>query len=339
MNTKTRRFAFTVIAVIFLCILLMAAALKMRSSLKGDAPHQKSSMNPANLTLLEMKPQRFEDTLELTGTVHPIKIFPLKFEIGGVIELMDFKVGDKVKKGAVIARLNQRDLFLKLKKARLNIEQFEQMCRFGDPTPPDLDKAKKAAALAQLELEKTVLRCPWDGVLMESFAVVGQTVTPDVSIGTLADIEKVLVAFYVPENEVPRLSPDNKVVFTHDAYPNVDFTGSLNRGVVPSSAHELKTELRNDGALLLPGMIGPVKITIFEQAMALFVPNEAVQRTSTGNRVFVANNDNKAEVREVVIGYVSAQYSIISQGLVPGDQVITPFPNDLKPGATVTSSK
>lgn len=337
MNTKTSIFAFTVIAVVFLCILLMAGVLKMRSSLKGDAPHQKSSMNPANLTLLEMQPQRFEDTIELTGTVHPIRVTPLRFEIGGVIELMEFKVGDKIKTGDAIARLNQRELYLKLKKTRLRMEQLEKLICW--PSVSKVDEDKKAFDLAQLEFEKTVLRCPWDGVLLESFAVVGQTVTPTISIGTLGSIERVLVAFYVPENEISRLSPDNKVVFTHDAYPNVEFTGSLNRGVVPSGARVLETEFRNDGALLLPGMIGPVKITIFEQAMALFIPNEAVQRTSTGNRVFVANKDNKAEVREVVIGYVSPQYSIVSEGLAPDERVITPFPYDLRPGATVTPSK
>ena len=169
--------------------------------------------------------------------------------------------------------------------------------------------------------------------------MVGQSVTPDTTIGTLADIEKVLVSFYVSENEISRLSPSNKFVFTHETYPNVEFTGILNHVVPPEGTTTLEAELRNDGALLLPGMIGSLKITIFERANALYLPNEAIQRTSTGNRVFVVNNQNRAEAREVTIDYVSAQYSLLSQGLASGDRVISPFPENLKPGEAVTSPK
>lgn len=90
-----------------------------------------------------MKPQHFEDALTFTGTVRPARETPLRFEIGGIIEFSDFKWGDKIKKGAVIARLNQRELYLKLKKARLVYEQLEMECRFGATLPPDYEEAKK----------------------------------------------------------------------------------------------------------------------------------------------------------------------------------------------------
>lgn len=334
MSSKTSRMA-TLIVVLFVCLLLMAAAIKMQKSVRRDALQHKSSP----VALIEMKPQHFEDALTFTGTVRPTRETPLRFEIGGIIEFLDFKWGDKIKKGAVIARLNQRELYLKLKKARLENEHLEMECRFGATLPPDVEKAKKAIARAQAELEKTVLRCPWDGILIGTVAVVGQSVTPDTTIGTLVNIEKVLVSFNVPENEISRLSPGNKFVFTHETYPNVEFTGILNHVVPPEGTTILEAELRNDGALLLPGMIGSLKITIFERANSLYLPNEAIQRTSTGNRVFVVNNQNRAEAREVTIDYVSAQYSLLSQGLASGDRVISPFPENLKPGEAVTSPK
>lgn len=335
MNSKKTGRMASIIVVFFLCLLLMATAIKMQKSVRRDALHQKSSP----VALIEMKPQHFEDALTFAGTVRPARETPLRFEIGGIIEFSDFKWGDKIKKGAVIARLNQRELYLKLKKARLAYEQLELECRFGATQPPDYEEAKKAIARAQAELEKTVLRCPWDGILIGTVAVVGQSVTPDTTIGTLTDIEKVLVSFYVPENEISRLSPSNKFVFTHETYPNVEFTGILNHVVPPEGTTILEAELRNDGALLLPGMIGSLKITIFKRANSLYLPNKAIQRTSTGNRVFVVNNHNRAEAREVTIDYVSAQYSLLSQGLASGDRVISPFPENLKPGEAVTSPK
>jgi multidrug efflux pump subunit AcrA (membrane-fusion protein) len=308
---------------------------------KKDQSPKKSGQEGGTLAVnvVEMKPERFVDPMVAVGTIQGGNEIPLRFEVDGIIELFEFRDGDRVRKGDVIARLNQRDTYLKFKKARLELEQMEKLYAIGGVSLNKLEEAKVTADLAASEMEKTVLRCPRDGVLGNKEAEVGEFVTPSKKVATLVNIENVLVRVGIIEKEIDRVFPGQKVVITVDTYPNVEFTGKvdkINTIVTPGSRTlQLDALLANDGGLLLPGMFARVRITIFEQDNALVVPNDAVEKTSGGGKVYVVTKENKAEERAVEVSYVSSQFSLISKGLEPGDLVITQRPNDLKNGANV----
>jgi RND family efflux transporter MFP subunit len=263
----------------------------------------------------------------------------LRFEVEGGIDLFEFRQGDKVRKGDIIARLSQRDAYLKLKKARLELEQMEKLYAIGGVSLNKLEEARVASDLAALELEKTVLRSPRDGILGDKDAEVGEFVTPAKKVATLVNIETVLVSIGVIEKEIDRIFPGQKVVLTVDTYPNVEFTGRVENinPMVTQGSRTLGVEARleNEGGLLLPGMFARARITIFEQDNALFVPNDSLEKTPTGQRVYVVTKDNKADARDVEVGYVSSQFSLINKGLEAGELVVTQKPQDLKAGSPV----
>ena len=291
------------------------------------------------VNVAEIKPEHFVDPMVAVGTIQGGNEIPLRFEADGVIELFEFREGDKVRKGDVIARLNQRDTYLKFKKARLELEQMEKLYAIGGVSLNKLEEAKVNADLAASEMEKTVLRCSRDGILGSKDAEVGEFVTPSKQIAKLMNIENVMVVVGVIEKEIDRIFPGQKVVLTVDTYPNVEFTGKVSEidpGVDDRTrTMKVKSILANDGGLLLPGMFARVRITIFEQDNALVVPNDAVEKTSGGSKVYVVSKENKAEERTVEVSYVSTQFSIVSKGLEPGELVITQRPNDLKSGTAV----
>lgn len=291
------------------------------------------------VNVAEIKPERFVDPMVAVGTIQGGNEIPLRFESDGVIELFEFREGDKVRKGDVIARLNQRDTYLKFKKARLELEQMEKLYAIGGVSLNKLEEAKVNADLAASEMEKTVLRSSRDGILGNKDAEVGEFVTPAKQIAKLMNIENVMVVVGVIEKEIDRIFPGQKVLLTVDTYPNVEFTGKVSEidpGVDDRTrTMKVKSILANDGGLLLPGMFARVRITIFEQDNALVVPNDAVEKTSGGSKVYIVNKENKAEERPVEVSYVSTQFSVVSTGLEPGDLVITQRPSELKAGATV----
>lgn len=337
---KKHKFIFMGIIGI-LGFLLIFLAVKVSHLVGGEKDHKPAEKGGGTLAVnvSEVKPEHFVDPMVAVGTIQGGNEIPLRFESDGIIEFFEFREGDKVRKGDVVARLNQRDTFLKLKKTRLKLEQMEMLYAIGGVSLSELEAAKVDYDLAASEMEKTVLRCPRGGILGDKDAEVGEFVTPSKKIATLMSIENVMVVIGVIEKEIDRIFPGQKVVLTVDTYPNVEFTGKvveIDPMVDPvTRTMKVKSVLSNDGGLLLPGMFARVRITIFEQDNALVVPNDAVEKTAGGSKLYVVNKDNVAEEREVDVSYVSTQFSLISKGIEPGDLVITQRPNDLKAGAAV----
>ena len=201
------------------------------------------------------------------------------------------------------------------------------------------EEARVQADLARSELEKTFLRAPRDGILGDKDAEVGEYVTPSKRIATLVNIETCMVRVGIIEKEIDKIFPGQKVLLTVDAYPGVEFTGRVET-ISPISMGQSKTftmdaRLDNEGGLLLPGMFARTRITVFEEENAISVPNDAVEKTQTGSRVFVVTKENKAQARDIEVGYVSSQFSQVTKGLEVGELVVTQKPQDLKDGQAV----
>ena len=296
---------------------LMWLVMKLMGGKPAEGPAQNTGSGTIAVNVLEMKPDHFQDMMIAVGSIKGGSEIPLRFEVEGGIDLFEFRQGDKVRKGDIIARLSQRDAYLKLKKARLELEQMEKLYAIGGVSLNKLEEARVASDLAALELEKTVLRSPRDGILGDKDAEVGEFVTPAKKVATLVNIETVLVSIGVIEKEIDRIFPGQKVVLTVDTYPNVEFTGRVENinPMVTQGSRTLGVEARleNEGGLLLPGMFARARITIFEQDNALFVPNDSLEKTPTGQRVYVVTKDNKADARDVEVGYVSSQFSLINK--------------------------
>jgi membrane fusion protein (multidrug efflux system) len=106
--------------------------------------------------------------------------------------------------------------------------------------------------------------------------------------------------------------------------------------IIPGSrTMTVEVRLANEGGLLLPGMFARARVTVHEADNAIYVPNDAVEKTATGSRVFLVTKDGKAEARDVEVSYVSSQFSLIANGLQAGELVITQRPQDLKAGVAV----
>jgi membrane fusion protein (multidrug efflux system) len=312
--------------------------MKLVGGRKPDKPTQTLGSGTVAVNVLEVKPDRFQDNMVVVGNIKGGSEITLRFEVDGVIDLFEFRQGDKIRKGDIIAQLNQRDTRLKLKKARLELDQMEKLYAMGGVSLNKLEEARVATDLAALELERTVLRSPRDGVLGDKDAEVGEFVTPSKKVATLVSIDSVMVSIGVIEKEIDRVFPGQKVVLTVDTYPSVEFTGkveNINPLVTGSRTMNVEARLDNEGGLLLPGMFARARITVFEQDNALFLPNDALEKGPTGQRVYVVSKDNKAEARDVEVGYVSSQFSLINKGLEVGELVVTQKPQELKAGSPV----
>ncbi len=285
------------------------------------------------VNVFKVAKENFEDHLVAMGTIKGGREIDLRFQVQGTIETFNFKEGDRVKEGEIIAQLNQREVLLKLQQAKIEYEQYRKLFSVGAIVKSKLDQAQVNLNLARSELEKTYLRAPKDGIIGNKNVEVGEVVTPNIKIATLVNIEDVKVEFGIIEKEIDRIFLRQKVTVNVDTYPGMDFPGYITN-ISPLIEGKSKTLtvtalLKNKGSLLLPGMFAQVKIYIFEQNDALVIPVSALIKKESGYNVFIVENE-RAKLVPISVGYISDEYAQVTAGLNEDELIITERPEELR---------
>ncbi len=291
------------------------------------------------VNVIEAHLGRFQDTINAVGTLKGEAEVELRFEVDGKIEDFDVTEGAKVRRGQVIAKLSDKDSRLKVERARIELQQKEQLFNLGAISKVQLDEARLNLDIAQTESDKTRLVATRDGILGDKAAEIGEFVTPQRKIATLVAIKNVVVKVGIIEKQVDKVYPGQKILVTVDAYPGNVFEGTI-QSISPiitgeSKTFEITAKIPNSDSLLLPGMFARSRIITFEADDAISIPNDALAKTPGGFQVFVVNKDNVAEMRDVEVGYVATDSTQIRSGLNPGDIIIVQRPPELKAGSKV----
>ena len=306
---------------------------------EAAAKAAQATVEAVPVNVMEAKLGRFQDTLTALGTIAGGSEAEIRFPVEGTIEKFNFKEGDKIKKGDLIAQLDSQEAHLKLEKARIELDQYEKLYALGGVSKSRLEEARLGMDVAQAEYEKTMLKAPRNGIVGDKSAEVGEFVTTARKIISLVSIETVIVKVGIIEKNIDKVYPGQSVLVTVDTYPGTIFEGKIENisPIVQGTSKTLSVEarLKNDGGLLLPGMFARTKIVTYEADNALTIPNDALSKTASGFQVFVVGKDNKASLRDVEVGYVSNEFAQVTKGLNPGELVVIQRPSDLKDGSAV----
>jgi HlyD family secretion protein len=156
----------------------------------------------------------------------------------------------------------------------------------------EVDQAQIKQAQAQLDssqtnLDHTIITSPIDGIVTQRSVDVGQTVAASMTAPVIfiiaADLTKMQVSANIDESDVGRVRPNQAVTFRVDAYPGVDFKGTvsqirLNPIVVNNvTTYATMINVPNDDLRLKPGMTANLKVQVNRRADALRVPNTALR--------------------------------------------------------------
>ena len=314
----------------------------------------------------------FTDLLPALGTIRGEKEIPLKFEVNGLIKSIDFREGDIVSAGQVLAALDDKDANLRLTyseskrdtaKAQLNLAQKrlainDQLFKIGaiirakleesqaevEQARTQLVTAEKEVELAQAELEKTVLRAPMDGVIGTREVEEGEYYTPQsppMVIATLMNVQNVFVELGIIERDIEKIRMGERVKVTVDSLPNATFEGTIDNlaPLIEGKSRTLtaKVKVENAQGQLLPGMFARAEIAVFEKPNALVVPTSALRDTDGDGKfesVFVVDGET-AKLKGITLGYLTTDYAEIAEGLQEGEQVVTEARGSLKDGSKV----
>jgi RND family efflux transporter MFP subunit len=299
----------------------------------------------------------------------------------GRLEFLGFEEGDLVKSGQVIARLENRDFGATLDLAKATLQQAEvdsldrgrkyrraeSLFKSGSITDAELEsaeaafknalatieQAKASVRVAEVNLENTYIRAPFDGTVLTKNADVGEIVAPFASsasskgsVVTLADMSSLEVEADVSESNLDRVRVGRPCEIVLDAYPSVRYPGRVKK-IVPTADRARATVLTRVAFdsldhRVLPEMSARVSffadsadLTLSANSSMVTVPKDAVTTRGTDRVVFVVEF-GIAMANVVVVGKEIGSQVEITRGLQPGQQVVLSPPGKLESGQKIT---
>jgi len=305
-------------------------------------------------------------------------------KISGRMDYLGVHEGSTVKKGEVIARLESGDQQAALNSARANVGQIE--AQLGQArrdltrseslaaqkvlSDADLENARTKVQVleaqlnaahavfeqAEVDLENTRVRAPFDGTVLRKDAEVGEIVAPSsagggltrTAIVTMADLATLEVEVDVNEAYIAQIQNGQAARITLDAYPDTSFNGRV-RQVVPTADRQkatvqVKVSILDRDPRILPEMGAKVVFVrgsdklMAVAARRVEVPAAALVREGTAARVWVVE-DGRARSRTVDPGPEHDGKVEIRSGLSGGESVVLRPPAGLKDGARVRAAR
>jgi RND family efflux transporter MFP subunit len=276
---------------------------------------------------------------------------------------------------AEAARRSVNESEVRLKEARINLERVSKLVDIGYSTAAEVDAARASVdsfdarirasreqvrvAERQVELERTnldstIIRAPFDGVVISKDAQPGEMVSPvsagggftRTGIGTIVDMRSLEIEVDVNESYINRVRPDQAVTAVLDAYPDWQIPGRVIT-TIPSADRQKATVLVRIAFLELDPRILPdmgVKVTFLrdtdEGAPAArpvtLVPKAAIRTEGSQSYVFVVAND-RVDRRAITTGGTDGDRIEVIAGLNAGERVVVSPPAELSAGALVVT--
>jgi macrolide-specific efflux system membrane fusion protein len=334
------------------------------STLKG-----KDDKTTAAVTTATVEKRDMGSLVQATGIIKPKVGAEVKVgaRITGKVERLYANIGDAVKKGQTLVRLEQDDLMARADqaeaayqeataaydKARNDLERDKPLAKEGYITQQAIDalqntydmaKARSAKAKADLDYAKAQLsyatiKAPISGTIASVTTQEGETVAAGLSAPTfitIIDLHRLEVNAYVDETDVGKITVGQEALFTVDTFPDRDFKGKVTaiypRAVLQENVVNYITliSIANPEGKLKPDMTANVTITLKKKTGVLAVPGTAVRREGGKKFVLVVGTDGKTAKHEVKTGWKEGSYIEIISGLKEGEVVIMGEGNDKK---------
>lgn len=324
------------------------------------------AMGPSPVGFTEARSYRLHESLRLPGSVVSQKISTVASEVGGLVVELPVEKGQQVEQGQMIARLRQQALQLRLAAAKaqlkedkarkefaeVNLKRMRELLADAVISQQDLDDAQTEfnawqGRLERLEaeidqihdqLERSVIRAPFDGVVVDKFSEVGEWVDVGGQVVELLSLRDLEVEVDVPQRYFGRLRLDGWAPVVFEA-PGLEIrckiVALIPRADPQSRTFPMRLRLPASERRVGAGMEAHVLIPVGSVYDAVVVPKDAVLTDTDVPRVYRVREDETVEPVSVEMGKGVGSWVEVRGGLSVGDRVVTRGNERLRPGQKV----
>lgn len=257
------------------------------------------------------------NSVTATGTIEAITTVNVGTQVSGILQHVYVDFNDVVKKGQLLARLDETSLKAQLEQSQSQVDQAQAQLNFQEATfkrlkalyekeliaqtdydqalynfensKASLSNAKSALARTQVNLEYATITSPIDGVVLNRAVEEGQTVAASFNTPTLFtivnDLTQMEVQTSVDEADIGKVQQGQRVEFTVDAYSDMKFEGTVSQvRLQPVTTNNVVTYVvilsaPNPEKKLMPGMTASAIIYVEEKKNTLTLSGKALRFT------------------------------------------------------------
>lgn len=296
-------------------------------------------------------PVVFQDRIFVTGSVIAEDEVYLRSEAAGRIIDLKLQEGTFVRKGTLLAKINDADLQAQLRRTTLNLELAQireerqrQLLENRAISQQDYDIMLNEVNTIMAEIDlikaniaKTEVVAPFDGMVGLRNVSEGAFVSVGQQLATLQNLDRIRIDFSVPERYAASVKTGDTIRFTRqgssDTYKAV--ISAIEPRIDPNTRTlSIRATASNPGRRILPGAFAQITYSLSEISDAMLVPSESIIPELGQTFVFVLR-DGAAHRVPVLTGIRTDTQVQITDGLVPGDSVLVTGILQLRQGMAV----
>lgn len=360
----------TPIRAALLPVLLIVAALLSACSKEEDASKPDTSQATPEVGIVTLEAEPFTLTTELPGRTAAYRVAEVRPQVNGIIQKRLFKEGSDVKAGDQLYQIDPAIYEATLGSAKAVqastkslADRYDVLVKENAVSRQAYDEARASNMQAEAALERARIDLRYTKVLAPISGRIGRSAVSEgalvsngqaAAMATIQQLDPIYVDVTQPARELLRLRRDlaagrlesagdnaAKVNLTLEDGTVYEHDGTLEFSEVSVEASTGSVTLRavfpNPDKILLPGMFVHAELVAGTRSEAILAPQQGVARTPTGDTTaMVVNDDNIVELRNIKVDRTVGNRWLVSEGLNPGDRLITEGFQFIRPGAEVS---
>lgn len=368
-KSRRRTFAWGVGVLLVIALVVVLGMHLLEGNHKGKPPSPGEPVAVVPVALQDVPVY-----IDALGTVTPTRSVTVVSQVDGILSSVEFKEGQHVSKGQVIARIDDRALKAQLavakgtlahdqavlSNAQRDLARYRDLVKAGSTSQQTLDTQASLVQQQQgtvaadqgnvqnleVQLSYCTITSPVDGVVGLRLVDPGNYVTTASTTGivVITQMNPATVVFAVPEDDLGAINQ----ALARGAVPVLAYdrnkksllaSGNLlaldNQVDTSTGTIKVKAQFDDSGNALFPNQFVNARLKADTLNQIAVVPTRAIQHGSKGDFVFVVNG-NKASLRTIKTGPSTGDVSaVLDNGVKAGEQVVTEGADKLDDGSAV----